>query len=125
MTRKQEQSDEACGMSQAPDTQHACNAVHQFPVIKTNESVKGLNKYLVYFVHRHLEYRLAEVEALATREPSTGLAWGRPYGGLTESPFWYLHLPSDAHVVRIAEQCLLAKVAVVCRSPGLGMLLLM
>lgn len=90
--------------------ERASEGLHQFPVLAGDETVDGLNKYMVYFVHRHLEYRLAEVEALATEEADVRLAWSRPHGDLSESPFWYLHLPSDAHVTALAERCLLAKV---------------
>ncbi|KAK2076934.1 hypothetical protein QBZ16_005162 [Prototheca wickerhamii] len=89
--------------------ERASEGLHQFPVLAGGETVDGLNKYMVYFVHRHLEYRLAEVEALATEEADVRLAWSRPHGDLSESPFWYLHLPSDAHVTALAERCLLAK----------------
>lgn len=44
---------------------------HQCRVIGTGACVPNLNRYLVYFVHRHLEYRLAEVEAQAA---ATGIA---------------------------------------------------
>uniref|UniRef100_A0A1D2A5X4 tRNA (guanine(10)-N(2))-methyltransferase n=1 Tax=Auxenochlorella protothecoides TaxID=3075 RepID=A0A1D2A5X4_AUXPR len=91
---------------------------HQCRVIGTGACVPNLNRYLVYFVHRHLEYRLAEVEAQAA---ATGIAdlpggltenliWERPHGEILDSPFWYLHLPGDGAVQKLAQQIMLSKV---------------
>lgn len=102
------------GESYDGDANHVC------PVLDTDARVQGMNKYLVYFVHRHTEYRLAEVEALAgaagvpiragPAQPHPTLAWSRPHGDNPESPLWYIHLPSDDAAKSISKQVLMAKV---------------
>ncbi|GAB4813919.1 hypothetical protein N2152v2_000965 [Parachlorella kessleri] len=68
----------------------------------------GLKRYLCYFLHRFLEFRIPEIEALAElatgpllsaapRDRQPSVLWERPDEGLA-SPFWYAHLPSDAVV---------------------------
>ena len=54
-------------------------------------------KYLCYFIHRHLDFRLPELESLAQlagyHEP---LNWSQPPGGHhKDSPFYYVDLPND------------------------------
>lgn len=71
---------------------------------------------LCYFMHRKLDFRHAEVEALAELVgcPKLGqpgaVEWGRPHGGDWVSPFWYLTLPSLDTAVAIARRSVLVKV---------------
>jgi hypothetical protein len=70
-------------------------------------------EYLVYFCHRHLDFRLPEIEALLDGAGYGGAVkdrWRQPFGGRFYSPFWYLRLPSDYAAQKIAERSILLKV---------------
>ena len=68
-------------------------------------------EYLAYFMHRHLDFRLAEVDALmeGLGMPPTPSRWRQPYGGQQYSPFWYLTLPSDEAARRLTHRSILLK----------------
>ena len=68
-------------------------------------------EYLAYFLHRHLDFRLPELESLIDFE-DRGLtySWRKPFGGLIYSPFWYLRLPSDETARKLCKRVLLLKV---------------
>ena len=60
--------------------------------------------YLCYFMHRHLDFRVAEFTALAELAGcGDTLQWRKPHGDAEHSPLWHVWLPSDAH----AEETLL------------------
>ena len=68
-------------------------------------------EYLAYFMHRHLDFRLAEVDSLMeglglSQAPSR---WRQPYGGQQYSPFWYLKLPSDEVARQLTRKSILLK----------------
>lgn len=91
----------------------------------------GRRRYLCYFLHRHLEFRLPEVESLARLaaewqggaaasssgasgscsggSPSPAVVWEKPFGDRPESPFWYAHLPSEEAARAVAARSVLAK----------------
>eukprot|EP00271_Cylindrocystis_brebissonii_P008870 TRINITY_DN23399_c0_g1_i1.p1 TRINITY_DN23399_c0_g1~~TRINITY_DN23399_c0_g1_i1.p1 ORF type:complete len:512 (+),score=78.13 TRINITY_DN23399_c0_g1_i1:226-1761(+) len=82
-------------------------------------------RFLCYFMHRHLDYRRAEVEALAqlagchvgqedegpdNERPPRGLKWWLPPGGQhPDSPFHYVDLPSEKEARFIAGRSMLLK----------------
>ena len=68
-------------------------------------------EYLAYFMHRHLDFRLAEVDSLmeALGVPSAPGRWRQPYGGQQYSPFWYLTLPSDEVARQLTQKSILLK----------------
>lgn len=68
--------------------------------------------YLAYFMHRHLDFRLAETDALLelAGHAASPARWRLPHGGLAYSPFWYLSLPSDAVARQIVGRSILLKV---------------
>ena len=71
-------------------------------------------EFLAYFMHRHLDFRLAETDALlelAGHKAAPG-RWRLPHGGLAYSPFWYLTLPSDEVARQIVARSILLKVGV-------------
>lgn len=90
----------------------------------------GRCRYLCYFLHRHLEFRLPEVESLAAMAGGTGrgsssmssdsgsggaaaaaaVVWEKPFGNRPESPFWYAHLASDEVACQVAARSMLTKV---------------
>ena len=75
--------------------------------------------YLAYYLHRHLDFRLPELESLIDYEDkSISYSWRKPFGGLIYSPFWYLRLPSDEVAKRLCNRVLLLKV--ICNSPHLS-----
>ena len=68
-------------------------------------------EYLAYFMHRHLDFRLAEADSLleALGLPPAPGRWRQPYGGQRYSPFWYLTLPSDEVARRLTQKSILLK----------------
>jgi tRNA (guanine10-N2)-methyltransferase len=66
-------------------------------------AVPGRRRLMCLFLHRHLNFRLAEASALAeaaygARAAADGLpviVWERPAGGVLASPFWHAHLPEE------------------------------
>ena len=68
-------------------------------------------EYLAYFLHRHLDFRLPELESLIDFEDKgIGYSWRKPFGDLIYSPFWYLRLPSDEIARKLCKRVLLLKV---------------
>lgn len=68
------------------------------------------SRLLCYFVHRWLDFRVPEIEALASLFGITKLVWSLPSGGSPLSPFWYLTLPSLDVLKQISNRSLLTKV---------------
>ena len=68
-------------------------------------------EYLAYFMHRHLDFRLAEVDSLmeGLGLPSVPSRWREPYGGQQYSPFWYLTVPSDEVARQLMQKSILLK----------------
>jgi tRNA (guanine10-N2)-methyltransferase len=98
--------------------------------VDPGESVAGYTRYLLYFVHRHLSFRVPELDSLAEMVaaaaaaaaqanspfdsqalPARPLVWERPALGHAPGPVWHAHLPSDAAVSSIAARSMLLKVA--------------
>ena len=74
-----------------------------------NKAAESERRYLAVFLHRHLDFRRAEIEALAELTGAGRLHWEQPIRQPL-SPFWYVWLPDDAAAQRIAERALLLKV---------------
>lgn len=70
----------------------------------------GLRRYLVYFLHRHLDFRWPELQAIAAMVSGSGGLVTEPPAGNAWSPFWYVWLPSDEAARAIARRTLLVKV---------------
>ncbi len=66
-------------------------------------------RYLCHFLHRHLDFRLSELESLAALAGVGPIQWEAPPGGEPLSPFWRVHLPDDAAARRVAERSMLLK----------------
>jgi hypothetical protein len=67
--------------------------------------------YLCYFLHRLLDYRLPEVEALAKlygfsegEKPGQGLQWKQAPAHHPDSPFYYVFLPNEEVAHKIASR---------------------
>eukprot|EP00955_Chlamydomonas_euryale_P052525 355182-Chlamydomonas_euryale.AAC.6 len=70
--------------------------------------------YLCYFIHRLLDFRLPDVEAVAETcgAAAPTLTWRMPFGDEPMSPFYYLRVPGgDAVVEGIARRTTLARVS--------------
>ena len=68
---------------------------------------------LAYFLHRYLDFRLPELESLAELcGLPLPLEWRLPDGGLADSPFWRLKLPSLECAAELASRSLLLKVLI-------------
>lgn len=66
--------------------------------------------YLCYFMHRHLDFRVAEFTALAELAGcGDTLQWRKPHGDAEHSPLWHVWLPSDAHAEEIMRRSILTK----------------
>ena len=66
--------------------------------------------YLAYFMHRHLDFRRQELQALADLHGcGDTVRWRKPFGDIEHSPLWYVWLPSDALASKIAERSVLTK----------------
>ena len=70
----------------------------------------AFRKYLAYFLHRHLAFRLPEVEALAAMHGVRQLQWELPHNGNPLAPFWHVWLPDDGTAEQIAGRTVLLKV---------------
>ncbi|KAL4439704.1 hypothetical protein ABPG75_002705 [Micractinium tetrahymenae] len=88
----------------------------------------GRRRYLCYFLHRHLEFRLPDAQSAAEVALEGGHAarldtgcrggggggaavvWEKPFGNRPESPFWYAHVHSKDAAKAIAARSLLTKV---------------
>ena len=69
------------------------------------------SEYLAYFLHRHLDFRLPELESLIDYEDkSISYSWRKPFKGLIYSPFWYLRVPSEEIAKKLCNRVLLLKV---------------
>ncbi len=74
-------------------------------------------EYLAYFLHRHLDFRLPELESLIDfEEREISYTWRKPFGETLYSPFWYLRLPSDDTAKKLCNRVLLLKVSVLLPS---------
>ena len=77
---------------------------------------KGLGRsgkmwYLCYFLHRLLDYRLPEIEALAKlhgysdgQKVGQGLQWKQAPDHHPDSPFYYVNLPNEDIARKVATQ---------------------
>lgn len=56
---------------------------------------------MCYFLHRHLDFRVAEFQALADLAGvGHQVQWRKPFGDVEHSPFWYVWLPSVGATAR-------------------------
>jgi tRNA (guanine10-N2)-methyltransferase len=77
--------------------------------------------YLCYFLHRHLDFRRAEVQALADLAGcGAEVRWRAPHGDVEHSPLWHVWLPSDAAAREICERSVLVKAFVELWGEGDG-----
>ncbi|KAK9831589.1 hypothetical protein WJX74_001554 [Apatococcus lobatus] len=70
------------------------------------------SEYLCWFLHRHLDFRRQEVEAIlgtASAPQPRPVHWRQPYGDCEVSPFWYLHLQSEAEALLLTERCMIPR----------------
>ena len=65
--------------------------------------------YLCYFMHRHLDFRVAEFTALAELAGCGDTLPRKPHGDAEHSPLWHVWLPSDAHAEEIMRRSILTK----------------
>lgn len=80
-------------------------------VTSTEGASTSGREYLAYFLHRHLDFRLPEIESLVGYEDSDAcFSWRKPFGDCIYSPFWYLTLPSDGFARQLCSRSMLLKV---------------
>ena len=88
--------------------------------ITRDNSTEPAARYLVMFLHRHVEFRLPELEAVAELVLGRGVLRVEPPSSSTHpwSPFRHVWLPSDDAARAIAARALLVK-ARACRPSKL------
>ena len=100
-------------LQQALEATERCNIYKLLAAILGQEASTSGREYLAYFLHRHLDFRLPELESLLDYEDkSISYSWRKPFGGLIYSPFWYLRLLSDDVARKLCDRVLLLKVRV-------------
>lgn len=69
-------------------------------------------EYLLQMVHRLLDFRRPELEALASLEGCrpNQVSWRRPHCNVEHSPFWYIRLPSEEVAKAVSKRMILTKV---------------
>mmetsp|Transcript_41008 Transcript_41008/g.68660 ORF Transcript_41008/g.68660 Transcript_41008/m.68660 type:complete len:488 (-) Transcript_41008:449-1912(-) len=66
--------------------------------------------YLCYFLHRHLDFRREEAQALAdTAGCGDLIEWKLPHGGSPDSPFWYINVPNEDFAKKLVASSILIK----------------
>lgn len=88
-------------------------------IVQHGTIIPGRHRYLCYFLHRYLAFRLPEVQALAeianngspidAEDGLPILVWENSYGNIDASPFWYIHVRSEDIVRFIAQRSMLLK----------------
>lgn len=68
-------------------------------------------RYLCYFLHRLLNFRVPELTALADMFGVKDVRWEPPHCGNEVSPFWYVHLPSERAAHQIVNRAVLIRVS--------------
>ena len=80
---------------------------------RSDSFTAGPQRYLCYFLHRYLDFRVAEVNALASLagcKPGE-VIWEEPFGRDWMSPFWYITLPNPAAAFEIGKKAVLVRVS--------------
>lgn len=91
-------------------------------LVPANSVLHGRRRFLCFFLHRHLSFRLAEFQSVAERvynasEGKDGLpivVWEEPAEGLVATSFWYFHIPNDSEEATrmaqlLANECFLVR----------------
>jgi hypothetical protein len=78
--------------------------------VSHHSGTSSSSRYLCYFVHRLLDFRIPELIALAEMYGVEGLQWEPPVGGHKVSPFWYVRLPSEHMAQQIVGRSVLIRV---------------
>mgnify|MGYP003591140333 CR=1 FL=1 len=68
-------------------------------------------RYMCYFLHRLLNFRVPELRALADMYGVKDVLWELPHCGNEVSPFWYVHLPSERVARQIVDRAVLIRVS--------------
>jgi hypothetical protein len=74
-------------------------------------------RYLCYFLHRLLDFRVPELTALADMYGVPDVRCEAPAGEHGEvCPFWYVHLPNEQVAAQIVARAVLIRVSGCCTS---------
>ena len=66
--------------------------------------------YLCYFLHRHLDFRREELQALADMAGcGADIKWREPHGGVDHSPFWRVYIPTEELAVEVCRRSVLTR----------------
>lgn len=62
-------------------------------------------------MHRLLDFRIPELQALADMFGVPDVQWEAPFAGNQASPFWYVHLPHEQVAQQIVDRAVLIRVS--------------
>jgi hypothetical protein len=105
----------------ASDRQHleACYQQSLGPSSSTQDastSSTTTKRYLCYFLHRLLDFRVPELTALADMYGVPDVRCEAPAGEHgSVCPFWYVHLPNEQVAAQIVARAVLIRVSYCCR----------
>lgn len=93
-----------------------------FALVDRDSALEGRRRFLCFFLHRHLSFRLTEFQSVAellygSSHGDDGLpivVWEKPAEGLVASSFWYFHIPNEqgqavSMAQSLANQCFLVR----------------
>ena len=103
-------------------------------LVERESVLEGRRRFLCFFLHRHLSFRLAEFQSVAEHvyKKSKGMdglpivVWEKPAEGLVASSFWYFHIPDEqgeavAMARLLANKCFLVRCILDVWGEGLTM----
>lgn len=105
--------DDAASIASNASDAGSTSAAASMSVCTSQRSSKGPVRYLCYFAHSCLDFRLAEFEALAMMAGASKeeIVWEAPVDGDRESPFWFVTLPSKEVARHVASRAVLLRVS--------------
>ena len=77
----------------------------------STSSTGTTQRYMCYFLHRLLNFRVPELRAIADMYGVKDVLWELPHCGNEVSPFWYVHLPSERVARQIVDRAVLIRVS--------------
>jgi type II secretory pathway pseudopilin PulG len=122
--QQQQQQQQQQQLASAADRQHleACYGLQDSSAnssslqeASTSSSTTTTKRYLCYFLHRLLDFRVPELAALADMYGVPDVRCEAPAGqNGAVCPFWYVHLPNDQVAAQIVARAVLTRVSCCC-----------
>jgi hypothetical protein len=120
--QEQQQQQQQQQLTSAADRQHleACyglqdSSPNSSSLQEASTSSATTKRYLCYFLHRLLDFRVPELVALADMYGVPDVRCEAPAGPNGDvCPFWYVHLPNDQVAAQIVARAVLTRVSCCC-----------